>query len=59
MPPQNCRHPSTTLRLRRPAISSGVDSSVTAVACQVGQQVKARQLLISLAPTHTKEGTPA
>jgi len=41
------------------AISSGVDSSVTAVACQVGQQVKARQLLISLAPTHTKEGTPA
>ncbi len=41
------------------AISSGVDSSVTAVACQVGQQVKARQLLISLAPTQTKEGTPA
>jgi geranyl-CoA carboxylase alpha subunit len=41
------------------AISSGVDSSVTAVACQVGQQVKARQLLISLAPTVTKEGTPA
>jgi geranyl-CoA carboxylase alpha subunit len=41
------------------AISSGVDSSVTAVACQVGQQVKARQLLISLAPTHTKEGTLA
>ena len=41
------------------AISSGVDSSVTAVACQVGQQVKARQLLISLAPTQTKQGTPA
>jgi geranyl-CoA carboxylase alpha subunit len=41
------------------AISSGVDSSVTAVSCQVGQQVKARQLLISLAPTQTKEGTPA
>jgi biotin carboxyl carrier protein len=41
------------------AISSGVDSSVTGVACQVGQQVKARQLLISLAPTSTKEGTPA
>jgi geranyl-CoA carboxylase alpha subunit len=40
-------------------ISSGVDSIVTAVACQVGQQVKARQLLISLAPTHTQEGTPA
>jgi geranyl-CoA carboxylase alpha subunit len=40
-------------------ISSGVDSTVTAVACQVGQQVKARQLLISLAPTHTQEGTPA
>ena len=33
------------------AISSGVDSTVTALACQVGQQVKARQLLISLAPT--------
>ncbi len=41
------------------AISSGVDSSVTAVACQVGQQVKARQLLISLAPTQNKQGTPA
>ncbi len=40
-------------------ISSGVDSTVTAVACQVGQQVKARQLLISLAPTHTQEGSPA
>ncbi len=40
------------------AISSGVDSSVTAVACQVGQQVKARQLLVSLAPTQTKEGIP-
>ena len=41
------------------AISSGVDSTVTAVACQVGQQVKSRQLLISLAPTQNKEGTPA
>jgi geranyl-CoA carboxylase alpha subunit len=40
------------------AISSGVDSSVTAVACQVGQQVKARQLLISLVPTAMQEGAP-
>jgi asparagine synthase (glutamine-hydrolysing) len=40
-------------------LSGGVDSSVTAVSCQVGQQVKARQLLVSLAPTHTKEGTLA
>jgi len=39
------------------AISSGVDSTVTALACQVGQQVKARQLLISLAPTAPTEGS--
>ena len=41
------------------AISSGVDSSVTAVTCQVGQQVKARQLLISLTPTNTTQEMPA
>jgi geranyl-CoA carboxylase alpha subunit len=41
------------------AISSGVDSTVTALSCQVGQQVKARQLLISLAPTATPgDSTP-
>jgi geranyl-CoA carboxylase alpha subunit len=39
------------------AISSGVDSTVTALACQVGQQVKARQLLISLVPTAPTEGS--
>jgi biotin carboxyl carrier protein len=38
------------------AISSGVDSTVTALACQVGPQVKARPLLISLAPTAPTEG---
>ncbi|MCX7234480.1 MAG: ATP-grasp domain-containing protein, partial [Burkholderiales bacterium] len=31
-------------------ISSNADSLVTAVSCQTGQQVRARQLLISLAP---------
>ena len=31
-------------------ISSSADSLVTAVSCQAGQQVRARQLLISLAP---------